>query len=217
MIRSSWHRTSGLSPQGSSCELEGAHRQRDALNAERHMLPIVEIDKQYVFEAKVLTKGQPGRPVRWPQPTPDRPLPVAVGRRPEMPVLLSWSTRPATSPTYTHSDTSLVVVTREPLAKSEPFRKPMGWTVPDKGDRVAGATTPEERPKRREPNHTPVPSGPRPQRVGDDQQATPRRLASRHTCWQRRTARQLPSQCALSTDNGRVLPPTGDGRASLAD
>ncbi len=54
-------------------------RQRDALNAERRMLPMVEIDKDYVFEGPG-RQGPSARPLRRPPPAHRRPLHV----RPEL-------------------------------------------------------------------------------------------------------------------------------------
>ena len=57
-------------------------RRRDALNAERRRLPMVEIDKDYVFEGPD-GKVEPARPVRGPPPAHRRPLHVRpeLGRR----------------------------------------------------------------------------------------------------------------------------------------
>ena len=57
-------------------------RARDALNTERRELPMVEIDKEYVFEGPD-GQGRPARPVRGPPPAHRRALHVRpeLGRR----------------------------------------------------------------------------------------------------------------------------------------
>jgi predicted dithiol-disulfide oxidoreductase (DUF899 family) len=104
-------------------------RQRDALSAERRMLPMVEIDKKYLFEGKggsaslrdlFEDRGQlliyhfmfdPG----WDEGCPSCSYLVdSIGHL-----------------AHLHArDTTLAVVSRAPLAKTEPFRQRMGWTVP---------------------------------------------------------------------------------------
>lgn len=104
-------------------------RQRDALNAERRRLPMVEVDKNYVFEgadgmASLLDlfedRGQlliyhfmfdPA----WDEGCRSCSLLVdSIGHL-----------------AHLHArDTSLVVVCRAPLARTEPFRQRMGWTIP---------------------------------------------------------------------------------------
>ena len=109
-------------------EKELTHR-RDALNAERRRLPMVKIDKAYRFEG-------PNGDVRLPD--------LFEGRRQ---LILyhfmfdpSWDEGcPGCSmlvdnmghPAHLHArNSSLVLVSRAPLAKIAPFKKRMGWTVP---------------------------------------------------------------------------------------
>ncbi|HWM91441.1 MAG TPA: DUF899 domain-containing protein [Thermoanaerobaculia bacterium] len=114
-------------------------RQRDALNAERRRLPMVEIDKDYVFE------GPEGRVSL---------LDLFCGRR--QLIVYHFMFEPGAPPpgksgepwdegcsgcsfmadnighlSHLHArDTSLVLVSRAPLAKIQPFKKRMGWTIP---------------------------------------------------------------------------------------
>src|SRR6266542_1808351 len=104
-------------------------RQRDALNAERRRLPMVEIDKEYVFE------GKDGKASL---------LELFEGRSQLLIYHFMWlwdedQGCPSCSflvdnighLSHLHArDTSLAVVTRGPLARTEPFRERMGWTVP---------------------------------------------------------------------------------------
>jgi predicted dithiol-disulfide oxidoreductase (DUF899 family) len=104
-------------------------RQRDALNAERRRLPMVEIDKEYVFE------GRDGKATL---------LDLFDGRSQLLIYHFMWlwdedQGCPSCSflvdnighLAHLHArDTSLVVVTRGPFAKSDAFRARMGWTVP---------------------------------------------------------------------------------------
>jgi predicted dithiol-disulfide oxidoreductase (DUF899 family) len=104
-------------------------RQRDALNAERRRLPMVEMDKEYMFErgdgqASLLDlfegRGQlliyhfmfdPG----WDE---------GCGS-------CSFLADNIGHLAHLHArDTALALVSRAPLAKIEPFRRRMGWTVP---------------------------------------------------------------------------------------
>ncbi len=104
-------------------------RQRDALNAERRRLPMVRIEKEYEFE------GPEGR-VR---------LVDLFGGRHQLIVYHfmfdpGWtqgcsgcSHMADNMPLLAHlhaRDTSLVLVSRSPLARIEPFRRRMGWTLP---------------------------------------------------------------------------------------
>ncbi|MCC6953547.1 MAG: DUF899 domain-containing protein [Deltaproteobacteria bacterium] len=114
-------------------------RARDALNAERRKLPMVELTKQYSFE------GPNGRVsfvdlfdssrqliIYHFMFDPDSPPPGQSGA--------PWSEGcPGCSfmldniPHLSHfraRDTSFVVVSRAPLAKIEPFKRRMGWTLP---------------------------------------------------------------------------------------
>ncbi|MGH8728982.1 MAG: DUF899 domain-containing protein [Burkholderiales bacterium] len=104
-------------------------RQRDALNAERRKLPMVKIEKDYVFE------GQDGKV---------RLLDLFEGRR--QLIVYHFMFDPGWDEgcpscsfvadnighlAHLHArDTSLALVSRAPLAKIEPFKKRMGWTVP---------------------------------------------------------------------------------------
>lgn len=102
---------------------------RDALNAERRELPMVKIAKAYVFEGPAgpatlldLFEGRPQLIVyhfmfdpSWEEGCPACSfLADNIGHR-----------------AHLHArKTSLVLVSRAPLAKIEPYRKRMGWTVP---------------------------------------------------------------------------------------
>jgi len=104
-------------------------RQRDALNAERRKLPRVKIDKEYVFE------GPAGKL---------RLLDLFDGRRQLIVCHFmfdpSWDEGCPMSSflvdnighlAHLHArDTSLVLVSRAPLAKIQPYKEGMGWTVP---------------------------------------------------------------------------------------
>ncbi len=104
-------------------------RPRDAVNAERRRLPMVRIDKDYVFE------GPAGKA---------NLLDLFSGRR--QLIVYHFMLDPQweegcrgcsflvdnigeLSHLYAR-DTSLVLVSRAPLAKIEPFRQRMGWTFP---------------------------------------------------------------------------------------
>jgi predicted dithiol-disulfide oxidoreductase (DUF899 family) len=104
-------------------------RQRDALNAERRRLPMVKIDKAYVFE------GPDGKASL---------LDLFEGRR--QLILYHFMFGPAWDegcdgcsmvvdnmghPAHLHArDTSRVLVSRAPLEKIELFKTRMGWTIP---------------------------------------------------------------------------------------
>jgi predicted dithiol-disulfide oxidoreductase (DUF899 family) len=110
-----------------------ATRARDALAAERRMLPMVEIDEDYIFHGP---RGDASL------------LDLFDGRRQLIlyhfmfaPGVHGWPT--AGSPgcsffvdqighlAHLHArDTSFVLVSRAPLAKIEAYRQRMGWTVP---------------------------------------------------------------------------------------
>jgi predicted dithiol-disulfide oxidoreductase (DUF899 family) len=105
-------------------------RARDALNAERRRLPMVEIDKDYAFEgpdgtASLLDLFEGRRQLivdhfMWPDPT------VAVG-------CPSCSARVDQYGNLAHlheRQTTMVVVSRAPLDKIESFKERMGWTFP---------------------------------------------------------------------------------------
>jgi predicted dithiol-disulfide oxidoreductase (DUF899 family) len=111
-------------------EQEKAHtRARDALSAARRRLPMVEVEKDYVFQGPEgpVTLGElfEGRKQlvvyhfmcapEWTEGCPGCSLMVDnMGH-----------------PAHLHArDTSLVVVARAPLETTEPYRRRMGWTVP---------------------------------------------------------------------------------------
>ncbi len=104
-------------------------RRRDALNAQRRRLPMVRIDKNYVFD------GPAGKATL---------LDLFDGRR-QLIVYhfmfdstwdegcrsCSFLVDSIGNLAHLHArDTSLVLVSRAPLAKIEPFSRRMGWTVP---------------------------------------------------------------------------------------
>ncbi|GAB4414042.1 MAG: DUF899 domain-containing protein [Anaerolineae bacterium] len=104
-------------------------RARDALNAERRRLPMVKIEKEYIFD------GPNGRASL---------LDLFEGRR--QLILYHFMFGPDWEegcdgcsmvvdnmghPAHLHArDTSRVLVSRAPLVKIEPFKTRMGWTVP---------------------------------------------------------------------------------------
>ena len=112
---------------------KAATHARDALAAERRRLPMVRIDKEYIFE------GPNGKASL---------LDLFDGRRQLIvyhfmfaPGVGGWPTAgcPGCSMVvdnighlaHLHArDTSLVLVSHAPLAQIEPYRKRMGWTVP---------------------------------------------------------------------------------------
>ena len=110
-------------------EKEATHA-RDRLNAERRRLPMVKLDKEYLFE------GPDGKV---------RLFDLFDGRRQLIVYHFmfdpSWEDGcpscsylvgniPGTLDHLHASDTSLVLVSRAPLTKIEPFKKRMNWTVP---------------------------------------------------------------------------------------
>jgi predicted dithiol-disulfide oxidoreductase (DUF899 family) len=108
---------------------KAATRARDALNAERRRLPMVRIEKDYVFE------GPNGKASL---------LDLFEGRR--QLIIYHFMFDPDWDEgcdgcsffvdnighqAHLHArDTSLVLVSHAPLAKIKPFKKRMGWTVP---------------------------------------------------------------------------------------
>jgi predicted dithiol-disulfide oxidoreductase (DUF899 family) len=104
-------------------------RRRDALNAERRRLPMVRIEKDYVFESP---NGKASL------------LDLFEGRR--QLIIYHFMFDPGWDegcdgcsmmvdnmghPAHLHArDTSRVLVSRAPLTKIEPFKKRMGWTIP---------------------------------------------------------------------------------------
>lgn len=112
---------------------KAATRERDALAAERRRLPMVRIEKDYIFDS-------PGGKVRL--------IDLFEGRRQLIiyhfmlaPSVDGWPTagRPGCSMVadylgplqHLHArDTSLTLVSRAPLANLEAYKKRMGWTAP---------------------------------------------------------------------------------------
>jgi predicted dithiol-disulfide oxidoreductase (DUF899 family) len=110
-------------------EEKGATRARDALAAERRRLPMVQIEKDYVFE------GSEGK----------ASLLDLFERRRQL-IIYHFMFGPTQDEgcdgcsmfvdnvghlAHLHArDTSLALVSRAPLAKIEPYQKRMGWTVP---------------------------------------------------------------------------------------
>ncbi|MFL5820437.1 MAG: DUF899 domain-containing protein [Solirubrobacteraceae bacterium] len=108
-----------------------ATRRRDALNTERRRLPMVKLDKDYVFEAP---NGKASL------------VDLFEGRRQLIiyhfmfdpswdegcPSCSAWADHIARGHlTHLHArDTSLALVSRAPLAKIEPFKARMGWSFP---------------------------------------------------------------------------------------
>jgi predicted dithiol-disulfide oxidoreductase (DUF899 family) len=106
-----------------------ATRARDAVNAERRALPMVEIEKDYVFE------GENGTA---------RLADLFQGRRQLIVYHFMWlhdTDEGCTSCSFlvdnlgdlrhlNSCDTSLALVSRAPLAAVQAFRRRMGWTVP---------------------------------------------------------------------------------------
>lgn len=104
-------------------------RQRDALTAERRRLPMVDVDKEYVFESR---DGKASL------------LDLFEGRSQLVVYHFMWlfdegQGCPSCSflvdnigdLSHLHArDTSLAVVTRGPIEESDRFRERMGWTVP---------------------------------------------------------------------------------------
>jgi predicted dithiol-disulfide oxidoreductase (DUF899 family) len=104
-------------------------RARDTLNAERRSLPMVELDKEYVFESR---NGKASL------------LDLFDGRGQLLIYHFMWlwdedQGCPSCSfvvdnigdLSHLHArDTTLAVVTRGPLSSAEAFRERMGWTVP---------------------------------------------------------------------------------------
>lgn len=106
-------------------------RRRDALNAERRLLPMVKVDKDYVFDG------------------PDGPVSLAelFGDRMQLVIwhIMFGPDWDAACPTCTNfmnelsaavlsrlgeCQTAFALVSRAPLAKIEAYRKSHGWTLP---------------------------------------------------------------------------------------
>jgi predicted dithiol-disulfide oxidoreductase (DUF899 family) len=104
-------------------------RERDALNAERRRLPMVEIEKAYAFEgpdggASLLDLFEGRRQLIVDHfmfdPSWDDGCPSCSGRVDQYGNLA-----------YLHlRDTTMAVVSRAPLDKIQPFKERMGWTFP---------------------------------------------------------------------------------------
>ena len=104
-------------------------RQRDAVNEARRRLPMVEIDKDYVFEGpdgkaglldlfegrRLLIVGHFMFDPSW-----DDGCPSCSGRVDQYGNLAHLHAR----------DTTMAVVSRAPLDKIQPFKERMGWTFP---------------------------------------------------------------------------------------
>jgi predicted dithiol-disulfide oxidoreductase (DUF899 family) len=106
-----------------------ATRARDALNAERRKLPMVQVDKEYALEG----------------PTGKISLPDLFAGRSQLIVchIMFHTDSGEACPGCSHSvdnipllahlharDTSLVLVSRAPLAQLEAFKARMGWSLP---------------------------------------------------------------------------------------
>ena len=110
-------------------EEKNATRARDALAAKRRRLPMVRIDKDYVFAG----------------PNGETALPDLFEGRRQL-LLYHFMFGPNQDagcdgcsmfidqvghPAHLHArDTSFSIVSRAPIAKIEPYRKRMGWTIP---------------------------------------------------------------------------------------
>ena len=104
-------------------------RARDALNAERRRLPMVKIEKDYVFDGpdgkaslRDLFEGRRQLIVYhfMFDPSWDEGCPACSNLVDNMSHLVHLHAR----------DTSLALVSRAPLARIEPFKARMGWTFP---------------------------------------------------------------------------------------
>jgi predicted dithiol-disulfide oxidoreductase (DUF899 family) len=107
-----------------------ATRARDRLNAERRRLPMVKIEKEYSFEgpdgkASLLDLFDGRRQLIiyhfMFDPSWDDGCPSCSNLVDNLPFRLAR---------LNDSDTSLVLVSRAPLAKIEPYKARMGWSVP---------------------------------------------------------------------------------------
>jgi len=108
---------------------KAATRARDALNAQRRRLPMVAIEKDYVFEgpdgeASLLDLFEGRRQLIVDHfmfdPSSDEGCPSCSGRVDQYGNLAHLHAR----------DTTMAVVSRAPLAKIEPFKASKGWTFP---------------------------------------------------------------------------------------
>lgn len=114
-------------------------RRLDALSAERRRLPMVRIDKEYVFDgprgkARLpdLFEGRRQLIIYHFMFEPGDPPPGRSGAPWEEGCEgCSFVVDNIGHPAHLHArDTSLALVSRAPLAKIEPFRRRMGWTLP---------------------------------------------------------------------------------------
>lgn len=110
-------------------EKEATHA-RDRLNAERRRLPMVKLDKEYLFD------GPDGKVSLFGLFDGHRQLivyhfmfdPSWEDGCPSCSFLVG--NIPSTLDHIHAQDTSLVLISRAPLTKTEPFKKRMNWTVP---------------------------------------------------------------------------------------
>ena len=115
-------------------EKELTHR-RDALNAERRRLPVVRIEKDYVFDGPNgkaslldLLEGRLQLIIYHFMWLWDAGKPRDEG----CPSCSAWADQIARGHlTHLHArGTTLALVSRAPLARIEPFKNRMGWTLP---------------------------------------------------------------------------------------
>ena len=110
-------------------EKEATHA-RDRLNAERRRLPMVRLEKEYLF------KGTDGKSSLFDLFAERRQLivyhfmfdPNWEGGCPSCSYLVN--NIPSTQKHLHARDTSLVLISHAPLTKIEPFKKRMNWTIP---------------------------------------------------------------------------------------
>lgn len=113
-------------------------RARDVLNAERRRLPVVAVDKDYVFETPQgrkrlldLFEGRSQLAVYHFMFDPDDPLPGQTHPYSEGCPGCSHVADNIPHLSHVHArDTSFIMVSRAPLAKIMPFKRRMGWTMP---------------------------------------------------------------------------------------
>ena len=111
-------------------------RAKDAVDAARRELPVTEVTTDYTFTGPG-GQVEPGGPVRRAPPADHLPLHVAARRSPGSLAKIraarparSWPTASAHLSHLHACDTTLVLVSRAPIASIERFRKRMGWAVP---------------------------------------------------------------------------------------
>lgn len=113
-------------------------RQRDALNAERRRLPMVEIDKDYEFETEQgrrslrdLFEGRRQLVIYHFMFSPDDPPPGQTHPWSEGCPGCSHVADNLPHLAHLHArGTSFTMVSRAPLSKIMPFKRRMGWTMP---------------------------------------------------------------------------------------